>query len=89
MYSRQILHTDFSHNLYTIAKCLISLRVIEALNHACLLGICALTCDDIYLVIQYTLYCKCRNIGGTFNLAIEDIIAKLKTTTILAHAQHH
>ena len=36
-----------------------------------------------------SVYRKCSNIGGTFNLAIEHIIAKLKTANILAHAQCH
>ena len=31
------------------------------------------------------IYCKCRNIGGTFNLAIEHKIAILKVANILAH----
>ena len=38
------------------------------------------------LTIEYR---KRRNIGGTFNLAIEHIIAKLKTANIFAHAQRH
>ena len=42
----------------------------------------------VLLQREYKYYRKCRNIGGTFDLAIEHKIAKLKIANILAYVHN-